>query len=807
MLLAGLLAVDPGVVPPRFDFADTPYFTPHGPFVLEHDRTFLAQASVEDRVQIAKLSGGRAVVAYRIAETGALLLSDGRVLLRAAPWADDAELSRISRRLGAESLVVKDRRRRLMVVQGPAEQALRIAEALLLRDDVEWSHPDFIYRLTTRFAPNDQFYPQQWHHGIILSEGAWDRERGAASVRIAVIDTGVDMEHPDLASKLVAPRDTQNQDNDPSPEPEEAHGTACAGLAAAVTENSEGIAGVCHDCQIIPIRLFAGSGFTRQGADSDAFAWAVDNGAAVISNSWGPADPVPVPFNLEAALQEAAIDARGGAGAVILFAAGNRNRENADFELASHPLVISVGASTESDIRAAYSNFGASLDVLAPAGTVTTDNSGGPADGYTAGDYTSGFGGTSAATPVAAGIAALLISAEPGLSRGQVTSVLLDTADQIGPDPYPNGRNDRYGHGRVNAVRALELVLDGQVCQPVAEVCDNGIDDDCDLAVDDADPNCAPGPGDRCAGAGSVCEPGSVCLPEAAGSDYRCYEICTSSCATGECTPISNDLSVCTDGNDVACPLCGDRIACDSDALCVTFSTFALSLCTQECSSANDCPLGFFCTQLTGTSRRACAPLSFSCSAFGPGAGSRCDGESCALGNVCLNDGMCYALCDTAADCEDAESCVDDGGVLSYCECQCDSSAGCDNDCVCDRDCQLTCQCDESDACDPGCPCDDDCAASCTCDIVGGTCDIGCACDPDCAGQCFCDGTPECDADCVCDDDCAACSCNSTSSCDAGCDCDPDCPPEEEGGGSSSSSGCAGALPALFLFRRRRPRP
>ncbi|MEO1171366.1 MAG: S8 family serine peptidase [Myxococcota bacterium] len=733
-----------------------------------------------------------------------MLLSDGRVLLRAAPWARSADLAEAARRLGAEDLKLTDRKRRLMSVEGSADRAPQIAEALGRRSDVEWSHPDFIYRVETHAAPNDEFYPQQWHHGIVLAEGAWARETGDSSVRIAVIDTGVDMAHPDLASKLVAPRDTENRDNDPSPEEEEAHGTACAGLAAAVGGNGEGVAGVCQGCAIIPIRLFAGTGFTRQGADSDAFAWAVDNGAAVISNSWGPAGSVPVPFNLDAAIQEAAIEGRDGAGAVIFFSAGNQGRETADFELANHPLVISVGATTEADRRASYSNFGPGLDLMAPAGSVTTDNSGGPQSGYSPGNYTSAFGATSAATPVAAGIAGLLLSAEPSLSRGQITQVLFDTAERIGSELYTDGRNDRYGHGRVSAVRALELVLDGQVCQPVAEVCDNGIDDDCDLAVDSADPSCAPAPGERCAGAGAVCAPGSVCLPEAAGSEYRCYEVCTSACDTGECTPVSNDLSVCTEDGAVACPLCGDGPRCDSNSLCVTFETFALSLCTEECSSALDCPLGFFCTQLSGSTRRACAPLSFSCSAFGPGPGSPCDGDSCGLGNVCLGDGFCHRICANASDCEEAESCTSAGSV-STCECECDVSPGCAADCPCDRDCAVACQCDESAGCDPGCPCDEDCAPVCACDIVAGECDAGCDCDPACDGQCLCDESMACDQGCPCDGDCIACACNVSDGCDAGCACDSDCgtEPPDSGGGS----GCTGAFPLLLAFVVRRVRP
>ncbi len=770
--LAALEAEVPGLETRRLYHADQRIVVSRG------DRTALERAL--GRPEWTRLA------AFRLAETGALLVSDGWIRLRLHPLADEASVDAAARALGAERLEVFDRLRRRARFRVEPSEAPRVAEALHLRKDIAYAHPDFIYRVEQRFAPNDPLYPQQWHHALVLAEPAWDLERGDPSVRIAVIDSGVDTSHPDLAAKLVAPRDTENQDNDPSPEPDEAHGTACAGIAAATSNNDLGVTGMCQLCSLIPIRLFPGSGFTRAGADSDAMYWAGDNGASVISNSWGPAESAPIPFNLDAAITDVANGGRGGLGTLILFAAGNSAEENQSFELESHPLVLAIGATGLADARESYSNFGPDLDLMAPAAAVTTDNQG--PNGYVGGDYIVAFGGTSAATPVVAGVAGLLLAADPTLTRGQLTSVLLTTADPVGGEPYVDGRNDFYGYGRVNAARSLELVVTGSVCSPVAEECGNGVDDDCDFLVDGDDPSCAPSTGELCGGPGGECQAGNVCLPEdAAGTVYRCFATCTdgAECGADPCVPVSSDLSICLEGTEVACPTCGS-LQCDSRSLCVTYSELSLSLCTPSCTSSDECPVGFFCSPIGG-GESACAPLSFSCSAFGPGAGSPCGTlDSCALGNVCLNDGLCYRSCATDADCPDEESCEDSSTAgLRYCDCACDASDGCDQGCACDRECAGSCQCDESDSCDPGCPCDRDCG--CACDATP-TCDDGCTCDPGCAGA-------------------GACACDATSSCDPDCPCDFDC--GESGGGSCEAVSPVwwGALLLLCLARRRRRAP
>lgn len=719
-------------------------------------------------------AGARALVAYRTSR-GALLISDGTIALRVGSLVDGKELEAWSVAAGASQIEQVDRRRGLYRVFAAPEMAVSVADALHKHGRVRWAHPDFIYRVRQHFSPNDEFYAQQWHHAFIGAEGGWELHRGASSVKIAILDSGVDMQHPDLAAKLVDPRDTESQDSDPTPDYAEAHGTACAGLAAAVSHNGTGIAGVCHNCSIIPIRIFPGSGFARFGADADGILWASDKGAAVISNSWGPAEPSPTPFNLDFAIQTATEEGRGGLGAVVLIAAGNDGRENESYEVASHPLVLGIGATSWNDTRETYSNYGAELDLVAPAGSVTTDNRGN--GGYVSGDYMSSFGGTSAATPVVAGVVGLIVSANPTLTRGQIHSLLFETADKIGGVAYPGGKNTFYGYGRVNALRALQGASGDAICQPLTENCSNGIDDDCDFLVDSDDPNCAPGPGESCGAPTYQCQQGSVCIAEdQSGTTNSCYRVCESAAeCSGEeqCVPLSNDMSVCLEGGTGTCPPCGD-LTCDEDSLCLSLEEPPLTLCAPDCVDNTDCPTGFYCAPLSGGGG-ACVPLSFSCSVWGPGPGDACQDDSCALGNICLGDGFCYAACESSTECAEGESCqATTSAGINFCDCACDATGACDAGCSCDRDCQTSCQCNSSSACDPGCPCDPDCDSACDCDINAEVCDVGCGCDNTCV--CTCDASTGCDADCACDTDCIElCACDATTACDPDCTCDPEC--------------------------------
>jgi hypothetical protein len=225
--------------------------------------------------------------------------------------------------------------------------------------------------------------------------------------------------------------------------------------------NNVGIAGSAPYCSLMGIRWG-----TTQTSDSDGFYWAETNGADVISCSWGTLmDDV-----LFEAIQRAATKGRNGLGCTVLFAAGNTDDVIPVNDPSRHPNVICVAASNCQDKRASYSSYGDSVSVTAPSsddgqgllGITTTDVPGTP--GYSSDSYCratdgTGFGGTSSATPLVAGIAALCLAVEPALNASNVQALLQETADKIDSNAYPyvSGWNRYLGYGRVNAHQALQL--------------------------------------------------------------------------------------------------------------------------------------------------------------------------------------------------------------------------------------------------------------------------------------------------------------------------------------------------------------
>jgi len=241
----------------------------------------------------------------------------------------------------------------------------------------------------------------------------------------------------------------------------------CAGLIAAQGNNGIGIAGVAYNCKIMPIRL--GDVMVWVGASevASSFRWAAKHGADVLSNSWGwGASPI-------APIHSAIIDVtttsigRGGKGCVVVFGSGNGGQAMTDYP-PLYPEVIAVGATDHNDVWWNYSSYGPGLDVVAPSGCNgtscgalwSTDQTG--LGGYSNGnpdpkvlDYAGGFWGTSASCPIAAGVAALILSIEPNLTGDEVRHFLERSAKDLGDV----GRDDHYGWGRVDARAALDMVL------------------------------------------------------------------------------------------------------------------------------------------------------------------------------------------------------------------------------------------------------------------------------------------------------------------------------------------------------------
>ena len=404
---------------------------------------------------------------------------------------------------------------------------LKIANILSRHDDVLLAEPNIIMAIAPDYRPTDERYPEQWHlyhrnsapdldrSAHVDAEKAWDITRGSRSITLAITDDGFDLSHPDLqgSGKIVAPRDLRNRDGLPTPvEHYENHGTAVAGVALA-EETGSGIVGIAPGCSLMPIQT---TGYLDDFSIEQLFDWAVDNGADVISCSWSPAAVYfPLSRRISRAINRAATRGRNGKGCVILFSAGNANRplEGRVEEtgwlrnvikgitawlsgFAIHPDVITVSSCTSLNKKAAYSNWGKHISVAAPSnnappnmslseGTfdtgppirtrlvgrsvLTSDRLG--EDGYTRSDFT-GFGGTSSACPLVAGIVGLMLSANPDLTAHEVKRLLQDTTDKIldpNPDPQLGQRHGSYdskghslwfGYGKVNAYKAVKAAQD-----------------------------------------------------------------------------------------------------------------------------------------------------------------------------------------------------------------------------------------------------------------------------------------------------------------------------------------------------------
>jgi subtilisin family serine protease len=330
--------------------------------------------------------------------------------------------------------------------------------------------------------PNDEYFPKQWHlHNTGQSGGtpgadirapeSWDITTGDPNIVIAVTDLGVETRHPDLVNNLVAGYDFYEDDDLPDPAWGDAHGTMCAGLIAAQGNNGIGVTGVAYNCKIMPIRIASSTGSCTEAEEATSLRWSASHGADVLSNSWVEStSPTTILHSAIVDITKAGGIGRGGKGCVVLFAAGNDSGPLKWYPQ-KYPEVIAVGATDHNDVRWSYSSYGPELGLVAPSGCDgtwcgkmltfwSTDQTGeGGYSNYNSDpdvlDYAEYFGGTSASCPIAAGVAALILSVEPNLTGDEVRHFLERSAKDLGAP----GRDDYYGWGRVDARAALDMVL------------------------------------------------------------------------------------------------------------------------------------------------------------------------------------------------------------------------------------------------------------------------------------------------------------------------------------------------------------
>ncbi len=418
----------------------------------------------------------------------------------------------------------------LEVTATSGKNPVKVCMDLIERKEVRFAEPNLINRYESYHRPSDDLFGLQWHlqssDDIELVAGAdvratqaWDLEKGKREVIVAILDDGFDISHPDFqgAGKIVGARDFIDNDllPDPSAQTGDFHGTPVAGVAIG-EENGQGIVGAAPGCAFMPIR------FDLRADDNlmfEIFEYA-GRRAHIMSNSWGP---VPVFAPLSSLQYEQIIDlvekgGPDGKGCTILFAAGNYNAplkdmNNRNFEwrhpsqglrvtrgailngYAAHPHVIAVSASTSLNSKAAYSNWGKEINFCAPSnnfhpinpqarmagrGIWTTDNEDSGLGFTIDSRYTGRFGGTSSATPLAAGVVGLVKSANLNLSATEILQIMETTADKIeDPNPDPvlgntkgsydaNGHSEWFGFGKINAEKAVKAAIE-RLPQPEKE--------------------------------------------------------------------------------------------------------------------------------------------------------------------------------------------------------------------------------------------------------------------------------------------------------------------------------------------------
>lgn len=325
------------------------------------------------------------------------------------------------------------RRLNIHVVQVPEQNADAVLAALKNDPEIEYAERDYFAHAA--FVPNDPYVGDEWHLAKIQAFEAWQGTTGNTNVIVAVLDSGVDTNQPDLAGQLLPGYDFV--DGTASMMDDFGHGTAVTGTIAADGNNGIGVAGVAYGCSILPVKVMDSSGFAAYSTIASGINFAVENGARVINLSVAGSDP-------SYTLQEA-IDEAWSNNVVVVAAAGN-SATNTPMYPAACSNVLAVSATAEDDSLAYFSSYGNDVQISAPGEMIwTTQNT--PNTPY------GPWQGTSFASPVVAGVAALVLSANPTLSGAQVVSLLEQSADDVdgpGYDPY-------FGYGRVNALRAVSM--------------------------------------------------------------------------------------------------------------------------------------------------------------------------------------------------------------------------------------------------------------------------------------------------------------------------------------------------------------
>jgi subtilisin family serine protease len=568
-------------------------------FKLKHENIYLFDKLSSKNIKELKKSG-RIIPAYK-RNGSEKVYASGRIFVKlpktdeksAGKWCESNGLRLIKKFKYATDWYLAE------TTENPIKKSVELVEKKI----AEQAEPSFFMTFEPMtYIPNDTLFPKQWHlynagtdttlsgsDSSYVAE-AWDvlrqikGELGGSDVKIAIVDDGFDLDHEDLQGRFLPGHDFVDNDDNPSPGKHgtqlDQHGTSVAGVAAGTADNGIGIAGACPNCQIIPIRMGT---TTPDEIGIEAFEWAFDAGADIISNSWGPSDSnADMNQPLKDLVANITTTGRNGLGTIILFASGNSSLSVSDNVFVGNPNVFTIGATNAAGIKASYSNFGAALDFVASScdtegegwqggntidGIWTTDNMGASGynlggnenDGDSAGNYTNGFGGTSSACPLVAGITGLVMFANPALTKDQIYNIFKDTSDKVGGEQYDaNGFNQNYGYGRINACKAVKKALEmagtdvsgvecgGDINQSDTVTPDPGDTDTADTDVpvnptDSGDTSPVSLCGNGSIDANEICDGNTIPCADLAGAPKNGEAKCTSDCMGWDKSSCYND--------------------------------------------------------------------------------------------------------------------------------------------------------------------------------------------------------------------------------------------------------------------------
>jgi subtilisin family serine protease len=309
----------------------------------------------------------------------------------------------------------------------PASEAADVMRSLMDTGLFTYAEPEGF--VTATAIPNDPDFSSQWHLGAISAAAAWNITTGVASVPIAMIDSGVDPTHPDIASKLIpgwnfVASSSNTADNT-------GHGTATAGTAAAASNNGLGVTGVAWLNPIMPLVVIDATGSGPYSNVASAITYAADHGARIINISLAGTTP--------SSTLQSAVNYAWSKGAVIFAAAGNSSSTSPVYPAACDN-VVAISATEPGDTLASFSDYGSWIDLSAPGDNIlTTTNGGGYGSWY----------GTSFSSPIVAATAALALSVNPNLSAQGLVNLMEQNSDDIGAAGYDTS----FGWGRVNAYK------------------------------------------------------------------------------------------------------------------------------------------------------------------------------------------------------------------------------------------------------------------------------------------------------------------------------------------------------------------